>query len=69
MSNPRKHAAIDDDTKELPAPTAIISKDAEEWEATNELLDDPEFAVDFEAAKKDVAEGKTFRWEDIKRDV
>ena len=69
MSNPRKHDALGDDTKELPTPTAIISKDAEEWEATNELLDDPEFVADFEAAKKDVAEGKTSRWEDIKRDV
>lgn len=69
MSNPRKHAAIDDDTKELPTPTATISKDAEEWEATNELLDDPDFVAEFEAAKRDVAEGKTFRWEDIKRDV
>ncbi len=69
MSNPRKHAALDDDTKELPTPTAIISKDADEWEATNELLDDPDFETEFEAAKKDVAKGNTFRWEDIKRDV
>lgn len=69
MANVRQRAALDDDPKELPTPTAIISEDSEEWEATNELLDDPEFAADFEAAKKDVAEGRTFRWEDIKREV
>ena len=69
MPNVRKHAALDDDPKELPNPTAIISKDTEEWEATNELLDNPEFVSDFETAKKDVAEGKTFRWEDIKREA
>ena len=69
MSNVRNRIALDDDMKKLPTSTAIISKDAEEWAATNELLDDPEFVADFEAAKKDVAEGKTYRWEDIKRDV
>lgn len=69
MSNARKPAELDDDTKELPTPTAIIFRDAEEWEATNESLDDPEFVANFEAAKKDVAEGKTSCWEDIKRDV
>ena len=39
------------------------------WAATNELVDAPDFVTGFEAAKKDVADGKTFRWEDIKREV
>ncbi len=72
MLNAKKQPALDEDRKKFPTPTAMIAKDAkdaEEWAATNELLDDPDFVADFEAAKKDVEEGNTFRWEDIKRDV
>ena len=38
-------------------------------EETKILLDDIEFMEDYRQAKEDIKEGKTIKWEEIKRDV
>ena len=43
--------------------------DKESEEATQELLDIPEFIESFERGKKDIAEGRVANWRTIRTDV
>lgn len=43
--------------------------DKEAWEATYELISDPEIAKDIEQAEEDIKSGKLKSWIDVKRDV
>ena len=69
MSN-KKHSLLAASTEATTSSTEIASKkNAEEWEATHELFDDPEFVASLERSEKDFEVGNIFQWEDIKRDV
>ncbi len=43
--------------------------DKEAWEATYELISDPEIAKDIEQAEEDIKSGRLKSWIDVKRDV
>lgn len=43
--------------------------DKEAWEATYELISDPEIAKDIEQAEDDIKSGRLKSWIDVKRDV
>ena len=43
--------------------------DKEAWEATYELISDPEIAKDIEQAEDDIKSGRLKSWVDVKRDV
>ena len=43
--------------------------DKEAWEATYELISDPEIAKDIEQAEEDIKSGRLKSWNDVKRDV
>ena len=43
--------------------------DKEAWEATYELMSDPEIVKDLERAKADEQAGRLKSWDDVKRDV
>ena len=43
--------------------------DKEAWEATYELMSDPEIAKDIEQAEEDIKSGRLKSWIDVKRDV
>ncbi len=67
MSN-KKHSLLASSTEATSSSTEIASKkNAEEWEATHELFDDPEFVASLERSEKDFEVGNIFHWEDIKR--
>jgi hypothetical protein len=69
MSN-KKHPLLALSTDVTSSSTGIATKKvAEEWEATHELFDDPEFLTSLERSKRDFEAGNIFDWEDIKRDV
>lgn len=68
MSN-KKHSLLASSTEATSSSTEIAAKNSEEWEATHELFDDPEFLASLERSKKDFEAGNIFDWEDIKRDV
>ena len=44
-------------------------QDKEAWEATQELMGDPEIAKSIKRAEADVKAGRLKRWDDIRRDV
>ncbi len=43
--------------------------DKEAWEATYELISDPEIAKNIEQAEEDIKSGRLKSWIDVKRDV
>ena len=43
--------------------------DKEAWEATQELMGDPEIAKNLKRAEADVKAGRLKRWDNVKRDV
>lgn len=43
--------------------------DKEAWEATYEIVNDPEIVKDLEQAEADVKAGRLKSWADVKRDV
>ena len=70
MSNKIKHSLLASSTETTSSSTEIATeKNAEEWEATHEPFDDPEFLASLERSERDFEAGNIFDWEDIKRDV
>ena len=57
-------------TEKLKAVVDYLSylQDKEAWEATQELMGDPEIAKSLKRAEADVKAGRLKRWEDVKRD-
>ena len=43
--------------------------DKEAWEATYEIISDPEIAKDIEQAEEDIESGRLKSWIDVKRNV
>ena len=43
--------------------------DKEAWEATYELMSDPEIVKDLEQAKADEQAGRLKSWDDVRRDI
>jgi hypothetical protein len=41
----------------------------QEWEATREILEDPEMRQAIERGKAAIAQGKMVRWRDVKRKI
>ena len=58
-------------TEKLKAVIDYLSylQDKEAWEATQELMGDPEIAKSLKRAEADVKAGRLKRWEDVRRDV
>lgn len=58
-------------TEKLKAVVDYLSylQDKEAWEATQELMGDPEIAKSLKRAEADVEAGRLKRWEDVRRDV
>ena len=58
-------------TEKLKAVVDYLSylQDKEAWEATQELMGDPEIAKSLKRAESDVKAGRLKRWEDVRRDV
>ena len=58
-------------TEKLKAVVDYLSylQDKEAWEATQELMGDPEIAKSLKRAEADVKAGRLKRWEDVRRDV
>ncbi|MDE0300428.1 MAG: hypothetical protein OXN17_17455 [Candidatus Poribacteria bacterium] len=70
MSNKMKHSLLASSTEATSLSAEIATKkNSEEWEATHELFDDPEFLASLERSIRDFEAGNIFDWEDIKRDV
>ena len=58
-------------TEKLKAVVDYLSylQDKEAWEATQELMGDPEIAKSLKRAEADIKAGRLKRWEDVRRDV
>ena len=58
-------------TEKLKAVVDYLSylQDKEAWEATQELMSNPEIAKSLKRAEADVKAGRLKRWEDVRRDV
>ncbi len=58
-------------TEKLKAVIDYLSylQDKEAWEATQELMGDPEIAKSLKRAEADVKAGRLKRWEDVRQDV
>ena len=52
-------------------PTAILMSVAEyeSWQETNEIRSDPELVKAIREGEKDIAEGRVYDWEDVKREL
>jgi hypothetical protein len=60
---------LSSDRLQLVAEFLAYLADKESEEATQELLDIPEFIESFERGKKDIAEGQLANWRTIRSDV
>jgi hypothetical protein len=65
----RAKALIDELPDEVVSDLMGFVQRLQEWEATREILDDPEMGKAIEEGKAAIAEGATVRWRDVKRKV
>lgn len=65
----RAKALIDELSDEVVLDLLRFVEGLQEWEATSEILEDPEMQKAIEAGKAAMAQGKTVRWRDVKRRV
>lgn len=52
-------------------PSAVLMSIAEyeSWQETNEILSDPKLMKDIREGEKDIAEGRVYDWEDVKKEL
>lgn len=52
-----------------PAAVIISAAEYESWKETNEILNDPQLMKSIKAGEKDMAAGRVYDWEDLKKEL
>jgi len=52
-----------------PAAVLISAAEYESWKETNEIMSDPLLMEDIRKGEKEIAEGKSIPWEDVKKEL
>jgi len=53
----------------IPAAVLMSIEEFESWKETNEILADSELIKDIKKGERDIAKGKTYDWEDVKKEL
>jgi prevent-host-death family protein len=52
-----------------PAAVLISAAEYESWKETNEIMSDPQLMKDIAEGEKDIAAGRVYNWEDVKKEL
>lgn len=62
-------ANLSEEKKKIAIDFLAYLKDKDEWDATLEILSNQKFIQGILKGKRDIKEGKSHKWEDVKRNV
>ena len=55
--------------KGVPAAVLMSAAEYESWKETNEIMADPGLMKAIKQGEKEISEGKTYDWEDVKKEL